>query len=171
MPAATIRVRVPFVDVDSTQRIHYTAWLRFMEVAEHHLMREIGYSYATVLRDQAYPRVRLECDFRGAIQYDDELDVEARIERVGRSSWTVAFVGRHARSASRRGAGRHRQDDDRVHGPRDAALPPAARRSARRARRRSPRLKHSRGALTEPCLGGTMQENAQEEPPWPQASR
>ena len=84
------------MDVDSTQRIHYTAWLRFMEVAEHHLMREIGYSYATVLRDQAYPRVRLECDFRGAIQYDDELDVEARIERVGRSSWTVAFVGRHA---------------------------------------------------------------------------
>ncbi len=96
MPTATIHVRVPFVDVDSTQRIHYTAWLRFMEVAEHHLMREIGYSYATVLRDQAYPRVRLECDFRGAIQYDDELDVEARIERVGRSSWTVAFVGRHA---------------------------------------------------------------------------
>jgi YbgC/YbaW family acyl-CoA thioester hydrolase len=95
MPAATIRVRVPFVDVDSTQRIHYTAWLRFMEVAEHHLMREIGYSYATVLLDQAYPRVRLECDFRGAIQYDDELDVEARIERVGHSSWTVAFVGRH----------------------------------------------------------------------------
>jgi YbgC/YbaW family acyl-CoA thioester hydrolase len=96
MPVATIHVRVPFVDVDSTQRIHYTAWLRFMEVAEHHLMREIGFSYATVLRDQAYPRVRLECDFRGAIQYDDQLDVEARIERVGRSSWTVAFVGRHA---------------------------------------------------------------------------
>jgi YbgC/YbaW family acyl-CoA thioester hydrolase len=95
MPAATIRVRVPFVDVDSTQRIHYTAWLRFMEVAEHHLMREIGYSYATVLRDQAYPRVHLNCDFYGAIQYDDELTVEARVERVGRSSWTVAFVGRH----------------------------------------------------------------------------
>ena len=96
MPAASIHVRVPFVDVDSTQRIHYTAWLRFMEVAEHHLMREIGFPYATVLREQAYPRVRLECDFRGAIQYDDELDVAARIERVGRSSWTVAFVGRHA---------------------------------------------------------------------------
>jgi acyl-CoA thioester hydrolase len=96
MPAATIRVRVPFVDVDSTQRIHYTAWLRFMEVAEHHLMRAIGFSYATVLLDQAYPRVHLECDFRGAIQYDDELDLEARIERVGSSSWTVAFVGRHA---------------------------------------------------------------------------
>jgi YbgC/YbaW family acyl-CoA thioester hydrolase len=95
MPAATIRVRVPFVDVDSTQRIHYTAWLRFMEVAEHHLMRAIGFSYATALLDQAYPRVRLECDFRGAIQYDDELDIEARIERVGRSSWTVAFVGYH----------------------------------------------------------------------------
>jgi YbgC/YbaW family acyl-CoA thioester hydrolase len=95
MPAVTVRVRVPFVDVDSTQRIHYTAWLRFMEVAEHHLMREIGFSYATVLLDQAYPRVHLECDFHGAIKYDDELEVEARIERVGGSSWTVAFLGRH----------------------------------------------------------------------------
>jgi acyl-CoA thioester hydrolase len=104
MPAATIHVRVPFVDVDSTQRIHYTAWLRFMEVAEHHLMRSIGFSYATVLRDQAYPRVHLECDFRGAIQYDDELEVEARIERVGRSSWTLSFEGRRIDASEDTGA-------------------------------------------------------------------
>jgi acyl-CoA thioester hydrolase len=104
MPAATIHVRVPFVDVDSTQRIHYTAWLRFMEVAEHHLMRSIGFSYASVLREQVYPRVHLECDFRGAIQYDDELEVEARIERVGRSSWTLSFAGRHIDASEDTGA-------------------------------------------------------------------
>jgi 4-hydroxybenzoyl-CoA thioesterase/acyl-CoA thioester hydrolase len=98
MPRATLRVRVPFVDVDASQRIHYTAWFRYMEFAEHHLMREIGIPYATgtALDGYSYPRVHLEADFQGAIGYDDELEVEAWIERVGSSSWTVAYAGRHA---------------------------------------------------------------------------
>lgn len=91
MPIARIRVRVPFVDVDSSMRIHYTAFLRYMEVAEHALMRSIGFPYATSLQSLAFPRVHLECDFQGAIRYDDELDVTARVERVGNSSWMVAF--------------------------------------------------------------------------------
>lgn len=92
MPIARIRVRVPFVDVDSSMRIHYTAFLRYMEVAEHALMRSIGFPYATSLQSLAFPRVHLECDFQGAIRYDDELDVTAHVERVGNSSWTVAFA-------------------------------------------------------------------------------
>lgn len=92
MPAATIHVRVPFVDVDSSMRIHFTAMFRYMEVAEHELMRSLGLQYATSLKSYAFPRVHLECDFQGAIRYDDEIDVTARIERVGTSSWTVAFA-------------------------------------------------------------------------------
>ncbi|HET8909643.1 MAG TPA: thioesterase family protein [Ktedonobacterales bacterium] len=92
MPVARIRVRVPFVDVDSSMRIHYTGFFRYMEVAEHALMRSIGFPYATSLQSLAFPRVHLECDFQGAIRYDDELDVTARVDRVGNSSWTVAFA-------------------------------------------------------------------------------
>ncbi len=92
MPIARIRVRVPFVDVDSSMRIHYTGFFRYMEVAEHALMRSIGFPYATSLQSLAFPRVHLECDFQGAIRYDDELDVTARVDRVGNSSWTVAFA-------------------------------------------------------------------------------
>ncbi len=92
MPQATVRVRVPFPDVDSTGRIHFTAMLRYMEVAEHELMRSIGFPYATALLDTAFPRVHVECDFRRAIRYDDVLTVEARIAQVGRTSWTVAFT-------------------------------------------------------------------------------
>jgi acyl-CoA thioester hydrolase len=91
-PSATIHVRVPFVDVDSSMRIHYTAMFRYMEVAEHTLMRAIGLPYATSLRSLAFPRVHLDCDFQGAIHYDDQITVTARVERVGGSSWTVAFV-------------------------------------------------------------------------------
>jgi acyl-CoA thioester hydrolase len=98
MPQATIRIRVQFGDVDSSQRIHFTAMFRYMEVAEHHLMRSIGLPYATALQGQAFPRVHLECDFRSAIVYDDELDVTAQIAGVGTSSWTVSFTARNASS-------------------------------------------------------------------------
>ena len=94
MLSATIRVRVPFVDVDSSQRIHYTAMFRYMEVAEHELMRTIGLPYATTLGDLAMPRAHLSCDFIGAIVFDDQLEVEARVEKVGNTSWTVGFVAR-----------------------------------------------------------------------------
>jgi YbgC/YbaW family acyl-CoA thioester hydrolase len=92
MPSVTIHVSVPFVDVDSSLRIHFTAMFRYMEVAEHELMRSLGFQYATSLKSYAFPRVHLECDFQGAIRYDDEIDVTARIERVGTTSWTVAFA-------------------------------------------------------------------------------
>jgi len=92
MPSVTIHVRVPFVDVDSSMRIHFTAMFRYMEIAEHELMRSLGFQYATSLKSYAFPRVHLECDFQGAIRYDDEIDVTARIERVGTTSWTVAFA-------------------------------------------------------------------------------
>jgi acyl-CoA thioester hydrolase len=96
MPRATARIRVPFVDVDSSDRIHYTAVMRYWEVAEHTLMRGIGMPYATALRDLACPRVHVSADFRGAIRFDDLLDIEARVASVGRTSWTVAFTARHA---------------------------------------------------------------------------
>jgi acyl-CoA thioester hydrolase len=96
MPEVTTRVRVSFVDVDSSQRIHFTAMFRYMEVAEHELMRVLGFPYVTALRQLAFPRVHLECDFRGAIFYDDVLDIVAGVERVGSSSWTVHFTAHPA---------------------------------------------------------------------------
>jgi 4-hydroxybenzoyl-CoA thioesterase/acyl-CoA thioester hydrolase len=98
MPASTLQIRVPFVDTDASQRIHFTAWFRYMEFAEHQLMRDLGIPYATsgALGEYNYPRVHLEADFAGAIVYDDQLLVEAAVERIGTSSWTVAFTARHA---------------------------------------------------------------------------
>ena len=95
MPRATARIRVPFVDVDSSDRIHFTAVMRYWEVAEHELMRSLGLPDATTLREVAFPRAHVSADFRGAILFDDLLDVEARVAHVGRTSWTVAFTARH----------------------------------------------------------------------------
>lgn len=91
MPSISISVRVPFADVDSSGRIHFTAMLRYMENAEHELVRSLGFPRATTFPDVVFPRVHVECDLRRAIRYDDELTVTAWVERVGRSSWTIAF--------------------------------------------------------------------------------
>lgn len=91
MPQISIQVRVPFSDVDSSQRIHFTAMLRYMEIAEHELVRSLGFPRATTLQDIAFPRVHVECDYLRAISFDDELTIVARVEHVGHSSWTVAF--------------------------------------------------------------------------------
>jgi acyl-CoA thioester hydrolase len=96
MPQVSVQVRVPFIDVDGTQRIHYTAMMRYMEVAEHELMRSIGFPYAATLQDISCPRVHVSCDYRGAIRYDDILTIEARVGHVGRSSWTILYTARVA---------------------------------------------------------------------------
>ena len=94
MAETSIRIRVPFHDVDSTGRIHFTAMLRYMEIAEHELRRSIGFPQATSFQGIAFPRVHVACDFRGAVRYDDEVTIDARVERVGHRSWTVAFSAR-----------------------------------------------------------------------------
>ncbi|HET8840826.1 MAG TPA: thioesterase family protein [Ktedonobacteraceae bacterium] len=92
MPQSRLQVRVPFADVDSSGRIHFTAMMRYMENAEHELVRSLGFPRASTFLDIAFPRVHVSCNYRGAVRYDDLLSVEARVEHVGRSSWTVAFT-------------------------------------------------------------------------------
>jgi acyl-CoA thioester hydrolase len=88
------------VDVDSSHRIHYTAMFRYFEIAEHDLMRAIGLPYSQSLLEYKFPRVHLDCDFRSAIVFDDLLDIETTVARIGSTSWTVRFVARQARDGT-----------------------------------------------------------------------
>lgn len=96
----TERLRVNWVDTDASGRIHYTAALRYFEIAEHGLMRQLypdrvpGRAGAVSL-----PRVHVECDYRAQLGYPDEFECTARVARVGRSSVTYGF------RATRPGAG------------------------------------------------------------------
>lgn len=103
MPQTTIQVRVSMMDTDSSGRIHFTAMLRYMDMAEHELMRSLGFPYATTLQNCAFPRVHVSCDLRGAMRYDDQLGIVACVEHVGRSSWTVAFHASHLQTSETTG--------------------------------------------------------------------
>jgi acyl-CoA thioesterase FadM len=91
----TEQLRVNWVDTDASGRIHYTAALRYFEIAEHGLMRRIlpgripGRPGAVSL-----PRVHVECDYRALLGYPDEFECTARVARVGRSSVTYGFRAR-----------------------------------------------------------------------------
>jgi len=91
MPNFTHRVRVAFPDTDASGRIHFTAMLRYFEAAEIEFMRSLGYSYRDAT-DVVYPRVRVECEYRSAVGFDDELDIAVSVRRVGTSSYTLEFA-------------------------------------------------------------------------------
>jgi len=91
MPNFKHRVRVAFVDTDASGRIHFTAMLRYFEAAELEFLRWLGFSYRAAPHT-GYPRVRVECEYRSAIVFDDELDIAVSVKRIGSSSYTLEFA-------------------------------------------------------------------------------
>src|SRR5580704_5232512 len=91
MPNFTHRLRVAFPDTDTSGRIHFTAMLRYFEAAEIEFLRSLGFSYG-MSPGLGFPRVRVECDYRSAVVFDDEVDVEVSVKRVGTSSYTLEFA-------------------------------------------------------------------------------
>jgi 4-hydroxybenzoyl-CoA thioesterase/acyl-CoA thioester hydrolase len=85
--------RVEFRDTDAAGIMHFSTFFTYMEEVEHEMLRELGLS---VLMDDAdgpisWPRVNASCDFRGAARFEDVLDIEARIGRIGEKSVTYEF--------------------------------------------------------------------------------
>ena len=87
--------RVRWVDTDASQRIHFTAMFRYFETAEQEFFRSLGLNY-TSLQDLGVdiPRVSAECNYTAPITYNEMLDIEVRIERVGNSSVTLDYAAR-----------------------------------------------------------------------------
>lgn len=87
------KLRVAWVDTDASGRIHYTAALRYFEVAEHGLMRALlgGMPGPDSNRPFSLPRVHVEADFKLALRYADEFTCRARVSHVGTSSVTYRF--------------------------------------------------------------------------------
>jgi YbgC/YbaW family acyl-CoA thioester hydrolase len=83
------RTRIRFIDTDASGRIHYTAMFRYFESAELEFMRRLGVNYTEF--GYGFPRVHVECDFFSSIVYDDELEIEVFLTKLGRSSVRLEF--------------------------------------------------------------------------------
>jgi len=84
--------RVEFCDTDAAGIIHFVAFFRMMEQAEHDLLRSVGLS--VISHDaggtMSWPRIAAKCEFRSAARFEDVLQIEVRITRLGEKSITFA---------------------------------------------------------------------------------
>lgn len=88
------RSRIRFSDTDASGRIHYSAMFRHMEAAEDEFLRAIGQPYASIetAAGISFPRVHVEAQFVAPLRYDDEVETQVTVERVGESSFTLYFM-------------------------------------------------------------------------------
>ena len=92
------RRRVQFRDTDAAGIVHFSAFLLWMESAEHDLLRAAGLKVidrGSDGVDVSWPRVSVSCDFKAAVRFDEEVDIAVTVERIGRSSVTYAFAFSH----------------------------------------------------------------------------
>jgi acyl-CoA thioester hydrolase len=85
--------RVEFRDTDAAGIVHFSAFFVYMEQAEHEMLRSLGTSVA--LQDGegeiGWPRVSASCDYRSAARFEDVLEIDITVGRLGRKSVTYQF--------------------------------------------------------------------------------
>ena len=89
----TIEEHVRWSDTDRAGIIYYGQFLRFFEIAETELFREVGLPYSEVFDrlDIWLPRVQIHFDFKKTLVLDDLIEVSAYVSRFGNKSLTLRF--------------------------------------------------------------------------------
>jgi acyl-CoA thioester hydrolase len=85
--------RVRWRDVDLAGIVHFAHFVGYFEVAEHEWIRSQGAGYGAFLEQQGIcmPRVSVHCDFYAPARLDDLLSIEVKLEKIGNTSFTLAF--------------------------------------------------------------------------------
>jgi acyl-CoA thioester hydrolase len=97
MQLFTATRRVEFRDTDAAGIMHFASFFPLMESVEHEFLRSLGLS--VMAKDDSgpfsWPRVNAQCDFQGAVRFEDVLTVTLTISRLGTKSITYKFDVRH----------------------------------------------------------------------------
>jgi acyl-CoA thioester hydrolase len=82
--------RVEFVDTDMAGIVHFTAYFRYMETAEHELFRSLGLSLIDTEKDVhlGWPRVSCGFDFVRPLRFGDALEVHIGVAKISQKSIT-----------------------------------------------------------------------------------
>jgi acyl-CoA thioester hydrolase len=86
--------RVEFSDTDAAGIMHFAAFFRMMEQAEHELLRSVDLS--VVMHDASgkisWPRVNAKCDYLSPARFEEVLNIEVRVARLGKRSVTYSHT-------------------------------------------------------------------------------
>lgn len=88
---------VEFADTDMAGIMHFSAFFRFMEAAEHALLRSLGFSVFSEIGDEVitFPRVASSCEYHSPARCEETLDIDVTVRRVGTKSVTYGFAFSH----------------------------------------------------------------------------
>lgn len=94
---------VEFSDTDMAGIMHFSAFFRFMEAAEHAFLRHLGFSVYSEVNGEVvtFPRVAASCQFHSPARCEDVLDIDVSVARVGTKSVTYHFAfSQHGRDVA-----------------------------------------------------------------------
>jgi YbgC/YbaW family acyl-CoA thioester hydrolase len=85
--------RVEFGETDMAGIVHFSNFFRYMEAAETEFLRSRGLSVAWSEegRRWGFPRVSASCDYMKPARFEDVLDIEVTIEKIGAKSIAYRF--------------------------------------------------------------------------------
>jgi len=93
--STTFRVkrRIEFCDTDMAGIVHFANFFRFMESAEVEFLRNRGLSVKLEWEGEklGFPRVSASCDYLRPAYFEDLLDVDVVVDKVGEKSVTFNF--------------------------------------------------------------------------------
>jgi acyl-CoA thioester hydrolase len=90
--AFVMQRRVEFMDTDMAGIVHFTAFFRYMETAEHELLHSIGLSITSLHRERGlgWPRVSCAFDYAGSLRFQDDFEIRLGVTQIGKKSMTYA---------------------------------------------------------------------------------
>jgi len=90
--AFAMKRRVEFMDTDMAGIVHFTAFFRYMETAEHELLRSLDLSITSQHRERGlgWPRVSCAFDYAGSLRFADTFEVRLGVTQIGKKSVTYA---------------------------------------------------------------------------------
>ena len=82
--------RVQFSETDMAGIVHFSNYFRWMEEVEHAFFRSVGLSVSMQHEGMhvGWPRVSVACDFFGPVRFEDEVELNLRVARVGEKSFS-----------------------------------------------------------------------------------
>lgn len=85
--------RVEFGDTDMAGIMHFSNFFRFMEVAETAFLRSrnLTVSWNEDGVHHGFPRVSVACDFKQPARFEDDIEIEVTLEKIGRKSLSYRF--------------------------------------------------------------------------------
>lgn len=84
---------VEFCDTDMAGIAHFSSFFRYMESAEHEMLRSWGYSIFDQVDGQtlSFPRVAVACKYKAPAQSEDVLEITVGVQKIGTKSITYRF--------------------------------------------------------------------------------